>query len=89
MPPCRGRRSDLASALTEVRSDDAHLFALGDAETVAIRRHVVLGAIWLLARPDQLGMRGSRRHEPRDEALRHLVGLTRHILDVGVAVEEP
>ncbi len=63
----------------EVRS--AYRLALG------LRWHVVLGAIGSCLDPCSWGMRGSRRDEPRDEALRHLIGVARHILDAGEALE--
>jgi hypothetical protein len=56
----------------------AYRLALG------LRWHVVLGAIGSWLDPTSWGMRGSRRDEPREDALRHLVVLTRHILDAAV-----
>lgn len=52
---------------------------------IGLRWHVVLGAIGSWLDPTSWGMRGSRRDEPREEALGHLVELTRHILDLGLA----
>ncbi len=56
----------------------AYRLALG------LRWHVVLGAIGSWLDPTSWGMRGSRRDEPREEALSHLVVLTRHILAAAV-----
>ena len=47
---------------------------------IGLRWHVVLGALEAWLDPTSWGMRGSRRDEPRAEALRHLVELTRYIL---------
>jgi hypothetical protein len=55
---------------------------------IGLRWHVVLGAIGSWLDPTSWGMRGSRRDEPRDEALRHLIVLTRHILDLGLADDQ-
>ena len=52
---------------------------------IGLRWHVVLGAIGSWLDPTSWGMRGSRRDEPRDDALGHLVKLTRHIIDLGLA----
>ena len=52
---------------------------------VGLRWHVVLGTISALVRPESAGFRGSRPAESRAEAMRHLVELSRHILDVGLA----
>ena len=55
----------------------AYRLALG------LRWHVVRGTVETWLDPTAWGMRGSRRGEPRTEALRHLVGVSRHILDAG------
>jgi hypothetical protein len=78
----------------------SYIAALGDAGidredevrrayrlAVGLRWHVVLGTIRAGVDPEHWGMRGSRRSEPRAEALRHLVALSRHILDVGASLE--
>jgi hypothetical protein len=49
---------------------------------VGLRWHVVLGTIRARLDPTSQGMRGSRPDEPRIESLRHLLGLSRHILAV-------
>jgi hypothetical protein len=59
----------------DVRS--AYALALG------LRWHVVLGTIRSALHPGSRAGRGSRPEEPRSEALRHLVAVSRHILDVG------
>jgi hypothetical protein len=58
----------------------AYRLALG------LRWHVVRGTIEAWLDPACWGMRGSRRDEPRAEGLRHLVGVSRHILDAGEAM---
>jgi len=50
---------------------------------LALRWHVVRGTVETWLDPTSWGMRGSRRDEPRAEGLRHLVGVSRHILDAG------
>jgi hypothetical protein len=50
---------------------------------VGLRWHTVLGTIRSWLDPTSIGMRGSLPGEPRAEALRHLVALSRHILDAG------
>ncbi|HET7472519.1 MAG TPA: phosphotransferase [Candidatus Limnocylindrales bacterium] len=50
---------------------------------IGLRWHVVLGTLRSWLDPTSWGMRGSRRDEPRDESLRHLLALTRYILDTG------
>jgi len=50
---------------------------------VGLRWHVVLGTIRAALDPTSSGMRGSRRTEPRAEALHHLLGVSRHILTLG------
>jgi hypothetical protein len=52
---------------------------------IGLRWHVVLGALGSWLDPRSWGMRGSRREEPRPEALRHLIALTRYILDTAEA----
>jgi hypothetical protein len=49
---------------------------------VGLRWHVVLGTIRAWLDPTSHGMRGSRPDEPRMESLRHLLGLSHHILAV-------
>jgi len=49
---------------------------------IGLRWHVVLGTIRSALDAESWGMRGSRRDEPRQVALRHLAVLARHILDV-------
>lgn len=56
--------------------DEAYRLAVG------LRWHVVLGTIRTAVTPGSAGFRGSRLDEPRTEALRHLVALSRHILAV-------
>jgi hypothetical protein len=51
---------------------------------VGLRWHVVLGTIRSLLDRSSPGFRGSRRDEPRAEASRHLIGVSRHILDRGL-----
>ncbi len=51
---------------------------------VGLRWHVVLGTIRATLDPTSWGMRGSHRTEPRAEALRHLLGLSHHILKLGL-----
>ncbi len=57
----------------EVRT--AYRLALG------LRWHVVLGTITAWLDPTVTRIRGSRPTEPREESLRHLVALARHLLD--------
>ena len=54
-------------------------------EAIGLRWHVVLGTVRAALDPSMWGMRGSRRDEPREEALRHLFALSRHILAAGDA----
>ncbi|MDQ3870943.1 MAG: aminoglycoside phosphotransferase family protein [Chloroflexota bacterium] len=51
---------------------------------VGLRWHVVLGTIRSSIDANYPSFRGSRRDEPREEALRHLLALSRYILDVGL-----
>jgi hypothetical protein len=63
------------------RDDDvraAYRLALG------LRWHVVIGAISAALDPTVTRIRGSRPHESRDEGLRHLLAVARHLLDAGV-----
>jgi len=53
------------------------------ALAVGLRWHVVLGTIRSALHPGSPAARGSRPDESRPEALRHLVTVSRHILDVG------
>ena len=58
----------------------AYRLALG------LRWHVVLGTVGSWLDPASWGFRGSRRDEPRDEGLRHMIGVSGHILDSGADV---
>jgi thiamine kinase-like enzyme len=49
--------------------------------SVALRWHVVLGTITAWLNPTVTGMRGTRPNEPRAEGLRHLIKLSRYLLD--------
>jgi hypothetical protein len=53
---------------------EAYRLALG------LRWHVVLGTLTAFLDPDVTRVRGSRPTEPRDEALRHMAILARHLL---------
>jgi hypothetical protein len=55
----------------------AYRLALG------LRWHVVLGTIRSWLDPASIRMRGSRPEEPRAESLRHLIALSRHLLERG------
>lgn len=55
---------------------------------VGLRWHVVLGTIRTSLDADLAGFRGSRRDEPREEALQHLLRLSRYILDVGLRLPD-
>jgi hypothetical protein len=48
---------------------------------VALRWHVVLGAITAWLDPTVFRMRGTKPHEPREEGLHHLTALARHLLE--------
>ena len=54
---------------------EAYGLALG------LRWHVVLGTLAAFLDPETTGIRGSRPTEPRDEALRHMAILSRHLLE--------
>ena len=68
--------STLATAgLREVAAArEAYRLALG------LRWHVVLGTLTAFLDPEVTGIRGSRPAEPREEALRHMAILARHLL---------
>jgi hypothetical protein len=61
------------------RVREAYRLALG------LRWHVVLGVIGTWLDPGAWRVRGSRPSEPREESLRHLLPLARHILAAGPA----
>jgi len=54
---------------------EAYGLALG------LRWHVVLGTLTAYLDPDVTGIRGSRPAEPREDALRHMAILARHLLE--------
>jgi thiamine kinase-like enzyme len=54
--------------------DEAYRLALG------LRWHVVLGTLTAFLDRQVTGIRGSRPTEPRDEGLRHMAILARHLL---------
>jgi hypothetical protein len=66
------------------------LASMGIHETAAVREayrlalglrwHVVLGLLTAFLDPEVSGIRGSRPTEPRDDALRHMAILSRHLL---------
>jgi hypothetical protein len=70
--------SDRGGISADVRP--AYQLALG------LRWHVVLGTIQAWADPVMVGMRGGRPDESRTESLRHLIALSRHLLDAADTV---
>jgi thiamine kinase-like enzyme len=68
-----------ANGVDPVNVRTAYRLAMG------LRWHVVLGTITAWLDPTATGMRGSLPEEPRAESLRHLVALSRHLLNLGDA----
>ena len=77
--------SGYEDGLRRVGFDDVTYVRLAYRLALGLRWHTVLGTISAWLDPTSTGMRGSLPSEPRAEALRHLVALSRHILDAGSA----
>ena len=76
-----GFEDGLRDAGIEVRADVRTAYRLA----IGLRWHVVLGSIRTWLDPGSWGIRGSRRSEPREEGLRHLLATARHILETADA----
>jgi Ser/Thr protein kinase RdoA (MazF antagonist) len=72
--------SGYEDGLSAAGLDDAGAARTAYRLALGLRWHVVLGTIRSWSDPTSVGMRGSRPEETRNEALRHLVVLSRHLL---------
>lgn len=92
----RGEASADDLPAIETTSLDAYVAVVADAGVagreeivtayrlaLGLRWHVVLGTIGAWLDPGSTRIRGSRPQEQRAESLRHLVAVSRHILDAG------